>query len=365
MNIALHLPINRLSFGQVSTLILRQLYERELAGQKNEIYLFPIGQLDLSCQNKDDAFQEWVKGKILHGLEQYSRDIPVFKLWHLNGSLESFGKEQILLTFHELDDTTVIERNIAKNNRTIFSSNFSREVFKNAGIETGYLPLAFDSYNFFRTQRPAILDDRITFNLCGKWEKRKNHQKVLQAWMKKYGNDSRYALNCAVYNPFLNEEQNRQVVVAAINGKKPFNVNFFPMMSENSVYNEFLNSADIILGMSGGEGFGLPEFQSVALGKHAVMLKAHAYPTWASDDMVTWVNPSPTKIEAYDGIFFNKGQPFNQGNIFDFNEDEFIAACETAISKVNKSRINGAGLTLQETFTKERFVDGILKELGK
>jgi hypothetical protein len=58
-------------------------------------------------------------------------------------------------------------------------------------------------------------------------------------------------------------------------------------MNENSIYNEFLNSADIILGMSGGEGFGLPEFQSIALGKHAVLLNAHAYKTWAPSEIPT------------------------------------------------------------------------------
>jgi hypothetical protein len=363
MNIALHLPVNKLSFGQVSTVILKTLFEREKAGDKHDIFLFPISQIDLSSQVQNEEFNQWIKSKILRGLEEYDRDIPVFKLWHLNGSLESFGKKQVLLTFHELDEPTKVEKNIARNSTTLFSSQYSCDVFRSAGVNADFLPLAFDAYNFKVVPRKSVFDDRITFNLCGKCEKRKNHEKVLRAWIKKYGNNTRFALNCAVYNPFLNEEQNRQVVFAALAGQaKPFNVNFFPMMNENSIYNEFLNSADVILGMSGGEGFGLPEFQSVALGKHAVLLQAHAYPSWASDDMVTWVKPSG-KVEVYDGMFFHKGQPFNQGNIFDFNEDEFIAACETAIAKVASSKVNQAGLTLQTTFTKDRFVDGILEKL--
>ena len=57
-------------------------------------------------------------------------------------------------------------------------------------------------------------------------------------------------------------------------GQKFFNVNFFGYMAKNTLYNDFLNSADVILGMSGGEGWALPEFQSVAMGKHAVILNA-------------------------------------------------------------------------------------------
>jgi hypothetical protein len=111
--------------------------------------------------------------------------------------------------------------------------------------------------------------------------------------------------------------------------------------------------------MSGGEGWGLPEFQSVAIGKHAVLLKAHSYKTWATDDMVTWVNPSK-KIPVYDGMFFQQGDAFNQGQIFDWDEEEFIAGCEAAIKKVEAGRVNTKGLELQKVYTKEKFADDVL-----
>ena len=55
-------------------------------------------------------------------------------------------------------------------------------------------------------------DERIVFNLCGKFEKRKHHAKIIKSWIKKYGNNPKYSLQCAVYNPFLNEEQNQQIL---------------------------------------------------------------------------------------------------------------------------------------------------------
>lgn len=131
-------------------------------------------------------------------------------------------------------------------------------------------------------------------------------------------------------------------------------------MAKNAIYNDFLNSADIILGMSGGEGWGLPEFHSVGLGKHAVVMNAHAYKGWANENNCTLVNPSG-KIEAYDGVFFHKGQPFNQGNIYDYDEDEFIHACEQAIEKVEENRVNEEGQKVQEEFTVEKTLDSLLK----
>ena len=133
-------------------------------------------------------------------------------------------------------------------------------------------------------------------------------------------------------------------------------------MRENSVYNEFLNSGHIIIGMSGGEGWGLPEFHSTAIGKHAVLLNAHAYKSWATPEAVTFVNPNG-KIDAIDGAFFRQGDAFNQGSIFDWREDEFVAGCEQAIKKVESSPTNTEGLKLQQEYTKDKFLDNVINLL--
>lgn len=368
MKLALHVPINTVSFGQVSTVLLRTLFEREQAGNLPlDLFLFPIGGVDLSAQKVPQEFTNWLQSKINKTFESYTKDIPIFKLWHLNGSLESFGCNQTLFTFYELDNPTKIELNIARNNRVCLSSQYAIDVFKMFGVETHFLPLCFDSYNFKVLDKQFHMDDRIVFNICGKLERRKHHAKMIQAWIKKYGNNPKFALQCAAFNVFLGSNpqecnnNNNELIRQILQGKeKPFNVSFIPQMKENDVYNDFLNSSHIILGMSGGEGWGLPEFQSVAMGKHAVILNAHSYKTWATPEMVTFVQPSG-KISAADNIFFKAGEPFNQGNIFDWNDDDFIAACETAIHKVEKNKVNTAGLVLQQQYTKETFTDSVIK----
>ena len=112
--------------------------------------------------------------------------------------------------------------------------------------------------------------------------------------------------------------------------------------------------------MSGGEGWSLPEFHSVALGKHAVLMNAHVYKDWANNENSVLVNPSG-KTEVYDNMFFQKGGDYNQGNIFDFNEDEFICACEEAIKRTEENRINEHGLKLQEQFTYSNTLDKLLE----
>jgi hypothetical protein len=162
----------------------------------------------------------------------------------------------------------------------------------------------------------------------------------------------------------MHPDQNKRAYQIILGEKEYFNVQFLDYMPSNAAYNDFLNSSDIVIGMSGGEGWGLPEFQSVALGKHAVVLNAHGYKDWANEKNSVLVEPSG-KTEVYDGMFFKRGLPFNQGNIFTFDEDEFIDGCEKAIERVEKNKENSEGLKLQEEFTYEKTLDGLLSELEK
>ena len=356
-NIALHLPVNAVSFGQVSVGILREFYRREL-----EPCLFLIGdQMDLSVHNVDQNFTNWIKGCVNKSLKNHKRSNPIFKLWHINGSLESYSEKQNLLTFYELDSPTDEEINILKNNNLVFvSSEYTKNTFEDYGLENvKYMPLAFDNSSFSIKQN-RYFNDRITFNVVGKLEKRKHHAKIIQSWLSKYGNKKEYFLNCAIANPFLKPEDQQQLINNILQGQKFFNINFLGFMPNNQIYNDYLNSADIIIGMSGAEGWGLPEFNSVCLGKHAIILNAHAYKGWANEKNSILVNPTG-KIESYDNMFFRKGSQFNQGNIFDFNHIDFLNSCDKAIERVRSDKINKAGLELQKKFTFEKMVDSILE----
>lgn len=356
MRVAFNVPLNGVSFGQVATALLR-----EARASSIDPLIFNIGDsVDLSTQGADKDFNEWINNLLLRAPSEHDRNDPTFKIWHLRGSLESFSKEQTVLSFYELDSPTEPELNMVRNNRTIFSSEHTVEVFSSMGASSHYVPLAFDHHNFKRKDKKYFVDDRIVFNLCGKFEKRKHHPKILNAWAKKYGNNNKYFLQCALYNGFLSNEDNHKCIANSLEGKKYSNIQILHPMARNSMYNDFLNSANIIIGMSGGEGWGLPEFHSVALGKHGVILDAHAYKSWANTDNAVMVESSG-KIDAADGVFFKQGELFNQGQLFDWDEDDFLDGCEEAIKRHEANPVNEAGLKLQEKFTYAKTLEGILK----
>lgn len=361
-NFNLELPVNKLSFGNCSVNILLELFK---LGKKPTIMMVG-GQADFGsfAGTLSNDFLEWFKDCYSEAQSRHSRKNPTFKLWHLNGSLNSFSEKQYLFTFYELDRPTKSEINIIKNQSKVFvSSSYSKSIFNSIGCDNvRHCPLGFDNNSFFQKER-RFNEDKIIFGLAGKLEKRKQHHKVLKAWAKKYGNNPKYLLNCAISNPFLTKEQTAASVKSVLDNKDYFNINFVDFMEDNALYNDYLNSNDIIIGMSAAEGWGLPEFQSVGIGKHSVILNAHAYKDWANDENSVLVNPSH-KIPCYDGLFFKENQEFNQGSYFDWEESDFIAACEQAEKRFTANPVNEPGKKIQSEFTWQKTVKFILDEMG-
>jgi hypothetical protein len=357
MKFALHFPFNKTSLGQCSNNIARELFKKNF-----NLNIFHIGQPDHSMLEEEQDLVRWIVENSIKAEEHHSKDNPVLKLWHITGSLESYSNSQFLYTFYELDSPTSRELNILKNQSKVFiPSTHYADLFSSFGIKAKAIPLGFDSKSFSQVSI-KYPDNRICFGLAGKLEKRKHHLKVLNAWAKKYGNRHDVYLNCAIYNNFLKAEDQSSMIAQALGGKKYFNINFIPWMDSQKDYNQFLNANNIIIAMSGGETWGLPEFTSVALGKYCVGLKAHGYKDWMTEENAICINPSG-KIPAYDNIFFREGQPFNQGNIFDFSVDDFLDACDIAIEKAKENPVNSNGLELQSKFTWENTTNQILESM--
>ncbi len=347
MNFSVHLPLNGLSFGQVSFNLLYEFYKLNL---NPCIFTASDQPIDFTAYDFEKDFIDWIVKNYETALLRHNRKIPVIRLWHINDSIRTFSDKQILLTFHETDQLTKVETNILKNSTVCVTSKYSQSVFGINGIESHLVHLGFDRLHFKPLNKTYFQDGRITFNLCGKLEKRKHHEKIVKTWIKKYGKNHSYSLQCAIHNMFYQDQNELKFMYnSMLEGKPIFNVSFLTHMPKNSVYNDYLNSGDIVIGMSGGEGWGLPEFQSVGIGKHAVMLNATSYKEWATEKNAVLVEPN-NKIEVYDGRFFTKGAPYNQGNIFDFDPDAFIDGCEKAIERVKSNKINVEGLKIQDQF---------------
>lgn len=351
-------PISQVSFGQVAFNLLKPIYK---SGREN-ICIFPRQNFDFNSFSQPfeefkhdfEGYAAWMTKLANEAYLNFSRDNPTFKLWHIHGIGESYGKDQVVMTFHETSALTKSEKQLLKSQKAVIvTSKYTEEVFKSHGLRNvKYAQIGLDDWYFRRIEEPITDHDPeiITFGLRGKLEVRKHTIKIIKAWSKKYGKNKKYRLNCSVSNPFLDVDI-IQLITHHLGGEIPWNINFIPFQVSNRIYNKILNSSDIDLtGLSGCEGFNLPLFQSLCCGRQAVVLNAHVHKDYCTDKNSILIDPCG-QIDADDGLFFRKGTAFNQGTWFDFDEDDAISAMEKAeiVAKVR----NTEGELLKDTFTSE------------
>lgn len=358
MQLSLNVPINSLSFGQTSVSILREIYKLGLHPS-----IFPIGPVDLSAQKPDDGFGKWLEVCINSAQQKFSRKNPCIKLWHINGSGDSFSANgNNLITFQESGQLTPTEINILRQQNKIFVTNkYAQSFFRVYGINAEYIPLGFDSHNFHVLEKRPKIDGVTSWLLTSKAEHRKHSYKQLALWAKKYGNKKEHRLNCSITNSFLKPEHQNSLIGQVLDGKQYWNINWLPFSPTNAEYNSVLQSSEIILSCSGSEGYGIPEMQATAMGAWPVAMRAHSYLDFFNDENAVLINPNGM-IPIYDSIFFHEGQPFNQGNIYSFDDNDFYQACEEAEKRVKNVGINQNGLLLQKLTYKDT-VDALLNSI--
>lgn len=359
-NYSLNLPLNATSFGNVSMCILREFYDRGL-----EPSLFPIAQPDISGQNlTDERFGHWINGCIQKANGSFKRKDPALSLWHLQGSQARISEKNVLFSFYECDSPTTQELNIVKNqDKVLFACDYNTNIFKDCGATNVYtVPLCFDKWNFKKKIKQYRDDGRIVVNIFSKFENRKAHDKIIKLIAKKWGNDARFMFQFAIFNPFFNAEQNKGLIAQALEGRQYWNMQFLGWIPTNEGFNDYLNSADIFIGASQGESWGLPEFHSLALGKWGVVHNATGYKEFANSSNAS-LFPSCGKVPSADNVFFISGAQFNQGNFFCWDSDDFIKAFDLAVDKFKQNPVNMAGLILQDEFSSAKMVNKIIDHL--
>lgn len=319
---------------------------------------FPIGNIDLAPFQPHPDFVKWLQKSADQRFKILNRDVPSYKLWHLSGSETLLGPNQQLISFYECNAPTDTEKSIVNlQKKTWFCGEYSKNVFQNNGVSN------VESYNlgFDEDIKPTgkkYLEGRTSWTLLQKFERRKNTEKIINLWVKKYGNNANHSLNLCVNNPFFSAEDNQKLLAAALDNKRWWNVSIIPPLGTNAEVVELTNATDIDLsGASFSESWNLPAFNSTCLGKWSVVTNFGGHKSWADADNSVMLESEGMK-ECYDGWFFHKGQEFNQGTFCYYSDEALVHAFERAEKKVGT--INKNGLTLGQNMTYSNTLDKIL-----
>lgn len=360
MKFNLEAPLNDVSFGQTSFGLLTGAMELGV-----ETRFYPTTPVVTSPYSITQEISNFIN-KSINDFSNINASEPVVNLWHINELQRSHGKKKIGFTFHETDRLTSTETNILNQlDLIIVSSDYTKSVFEQSVVTPiKVVPLGFDKYHFKIQRKDPKLQDKIVFGLFGKLEGRKATTRIIKNWVSVFGNNPNFILNACVSNKMLSKEEFNLRVQEALGGKVVSNVNFLPFFTKNTDFNTILNTIDIDLtGMSLCEGWNLPAFQNIALGKNAIVFDAHAHKMYANEDNAILVKPNGKMVKAVDNICFTEGGKFNQGYWQDFDDSDLIEAMKLS-TKLGK-QLNINGIKLQEDFTYKKTVEKILSALNE
>ena len=175
MNINLMTPINQLGYGVAGLNILKALQV------EHNVALHTIGQPQVTNQADADAVT-----KAIEVSKMFDREAPCIKIWHQNQMAERVGSGKFIgFPIFELDTFTDLERwHLDSCDELMVCSDWAGGVVhdqtKHAPETIHTVPLGVDS-EIFKPSTPRNDNKTIFFN-CGKWEVRKGHDFLIDAF---------------------------------------------------------------------------------------------------------------------------------------------------------------------------------------
>jgi len=152
-------------------------------------------------------------------------------------------------------------------------SKWGAEVAKNSGVDVPIKVVPEGVSELFTPaapKYPALDSETFKFLFIGKWEKRKNPELVIKAFLQEFGEDDNAELLMQAYNPFACTPEMWPAARMEFMWRSgiPFDarVRFVEPLSKHSQMPSLYTSCDAFVMPTSGEGWGLPIIEAMACG---------------------------------------------------------------------------------------------------
>jgi len=354
MRINLQAPINQLGYGVAGLNILKALQK------KAEVSLFVIGQPQVTNQEDATAVRKGIEVA-----NTFDPNAPCIKIWHQNQMAERIGSGTFIgFPIFELDTFNSQEKHhLSSCDELMVCSQWAKDVVldqvpKNAWDyrmeeRVNVVPLGVDAELF--PPAPVRQSDTTIFFNCGKWEIRKGHDILINAFKKvlEDGEDAELWMMCS--NPFNSPEEDAR-------WKKLYDhpkVRLIPRAETQAEVYNIMSQVDCGVFPSRGEGWNLELLEMMSAGKHVVATNYSAHTEFCTEENSGLVTISDVE-PAFDGKWF-----FGQGNWAKITEhaefDLYMKMIKFILDK--KGTLNQAGIETAKKFSWENTANQILKVL--
>ena len=350
-------PINPLGYGVVGLNVVKQLNKNGL------VSLFPIGNVEVTNQHDADIVKECIENQLYFNAKN-----PCLRVWHQFSMAEQIGNGlRTGFPIFELDWFSHQENVHLNSLEKIFvCSQWAKEVVVNMVgdrfvNDCHVAPLGVDRFIFFEQNIEPWGETR--FINTGKWEVRKGHDVLIEAFEKAFEPEDNVKLIMMNHNPFLNEEQTREWVDMYKNSKVGDKIEFVPRVSTHEEVAHVMRQTDCGVFPSRAEGWNLEAIEMMSCGKQVIITDYSAHTEFCNEENSLLVNID-NKEDAYDGIWFH-----GQGRWAEIAEPqveqivEHMRAVHKEKQETGKIR-NAAGVQTATDFSWENTCNSILAGLS-
>lgn len=287
-------PINHLSYGLVG---LNTLLALKRAGVSPT--LWPIGPIEaLPCHHESIRASIGQQGF-------YDDKAETVRLYHQFSMAESVGRgTRIGWPIFELTRFNLIEtHHLLSLDELIVCSQWAKNIVSDHYVsnKTSIVPLGVDPEIFH--PKVTAQDETVRFLNVGKWEYRKGHDVLVEAFNAAFTPLDAVQLYMYCHNPFIGEDNDKWVKMYKSSklGDKIFIAR--DRCADYSVFSDMYNACDCFVSPTRAEGWNLPLLEAMACGCHAIATDYGGQTEFATADNCHLI--SVDKLEtAYDGVFF-------------------------------------------------------------
>lgn len=334
-------PVNQLGYGVTGFNVLKGLHD---AG--HTVAYFPIGEPKWADGHKN-IIEQAMKNAV-----RYDKDAPCIRIWHQH-QLDKFvgSGERIGWPIFELDTFTEDEMHQLNSvDRLFVCSEWAKDVLiKNgAKVPINVIPLGVDTELFFEDEaaektKPYWTKDTTVFINVGKWEVRKGHKELCDAFSKAFTPQDNVELWMLNKNDFIGPRGNEQWKRLYISSPMGQKIKHLKRQPTQAGLREIFNHADVGVFPSHAEGWNLEILELMACGARIVATNYSGHTEFVNKDNALLIEPTGME-SAQDGVWFH-----GQGNWSTFNVDDLVDAMRAAHDE------RQSGTTVDTRSTVERF----------
>jgi glycosyltransferase involved in cell wall biosynthesis len=352
-NINILSPINSLGYGQVGKNITL-----ELAKIAN-VSLGLIGGLDITDYNELVLIRKCIENGF--NLDFGS---PCIRIWHQHDMSQFMGRGiRIGFPIFELNRFSDLEVHHLSNVDHLFvCSEWAKNVLLSNGILANDLihvvPLGVVKHDFTKPNPMAKKDGITRFFTCGKWEIRKGHDIIIEAFSRAFEKTDDVEMYMMCTNPFLDKNGDREWKNKCLDSKLGSKFRFVPRVEHQSKVIQTMSEMDCGIFISRAEGWNLELLEMMSCGKPVIATNYSGHTEFCNEKNSLLVNVDELEM-AYDGIWFN-GKVGEWAKLGESQIDQVVGHMRNVH---NSKFINTEGIHTAKKFTWENSAREVLKHV--